>query len=83
MALTVHIGCPLISGMAKTPKRKAAAKPAVKLIGRRRPIALTLPPELVDEIDAVAAKESRSRVMMIEIAVRQFVRSYQHRSAAA
>jgi predicted transcriptional regulator len=37
----------------------------------------------VDEIDAVAAKESRSRVMMIEIAVRQFVRSYQRRSAAA
>jgi len=61
---------------------EAAAKPAVKLIGRRRPIALTLPPELVDEIDAVAAKESRSRVMMIEIAVRQFVQSYERRTAA-
>lgn len=82
MVLTLHIRCRLMSGMAPTPKRKAAAKPAVKLIGRRRPIALTLPPELVDEIDAVAAKESRSRVMMIEIAVRQFVQSYERRTAA-
>jgi ribbon-helix-helix CopG family protein len=82
MVLTLHIRCPLMSGMAPKSKRKAAAKPAVKLIGRRRPIALTLPPELVDEIDAVAAKESRSRVMMIEIAVRQFVQSYERRTAA-
>jgi metal-responsive CopG/Arc/MetJ family transcriptional regulator len=68
--------------MASSPKRKAPAKPAVKLRGRRRPIALTLPPELVDEIDAVAAKESRSRVMMIEIACREYVQAHQRRSVA-
>ena len=72
-----------MAGMASSPKRKAAAKPAVKLRARRRPIALTLPPELVDEIDAVAAKESRTRVMMIEVFLRQSVQSYRRRDTAA
>ena len=62
--------------MTTTPKRKPSAKPAPKLHGLRRPISLTLPPELVDEVDAIAATEDRTRVKVIEIAVREFVRSY-------
>ena len=61
-----------------TPKRKAAAK----LRGQRYPISLTLPPDLVTEIDAIAATEDRSRIKMIEIACRQFVQTYQRRPAA-
>ena len=68
-------------GMARTPMPKR--KPAPKLRGLRRPIALTLPPELVEEIDAQAAKESRSRVMMIEIACREYVQAHRHKAAAA
>jgi metal-responsive CopG/Arc/MetJ family transcriptional regulator len=69
--------------MAQTPKRKPAVAPAPRLHGLRRPIALTLPPELVDELDAIAAAEDRTRVKTIEIACRQFVRAYRHKAAAA
>ena len=70
--------------MARTqaPKRKAAATPAVKLRGSRRPLAISLPPDLVDEIDVVAAQESRSRTSLIEVVMRDYVRTYQRRSAA-
>jgi hypothetical protein len=57
------------------------AKPAAKLRGKRQPITFSLPPDLVAEIDAIAAEESRSRARMIEIGMRQFVRDYR-RSAA-
>jgi metal-responsive CopG/Arc/MetJ family transcriptional regulator len=69
--------------MAHTPKRKLASQPAPKLHGLRRPIALTLPPELVDELDAIASAEDRTRVKTIEIACRQFVQAYRRRPAAA
>lgn len=69
-----------MDGMARTPVSKR--KPTPKLRGKRQPIALTLPPDLVAEIDAVAAAEDRSRVKMIEIACRQFVQSYRHKAAA-
>ena len=68
--------------MAPTPKRKSPATPAVKLRGKWFPVSILLPPDLVADIDAVAAKESRSRARMIEVACRQFVQSYQRRSAA-
>ena len=69
--------------MAHTPKRKPAAKPAPgpKLHGLRRPIPLTLPPELADEIEAIALAEDRPRGKVIEIACRQFVQSYGRKSA--
>jgi metal-responsive CopG/Arc/MetJ family transcriptional regulator len=66
--------------MARIPTKRG--KPAPKLRGNRRPIALTLPPELVDEIDAVAAQESRTRVMMIEVACREYLRNHQRRTTA-
>jgi hypothetical protein len=41
-----------------------------KLHGRRQPIALALPPELVLEIDARATREARSRANMIELLIK-------------
>ena len=67
---------------SQAPKRKAPAKSTVKLRGSRRPLAISLPPDLVDEIDAVAAQESRSRTSLIEVVMRDYVRNYRQRSAA-
>ena len=59
------------------------AKAAPKLRGHRRPIAFTLPPEIIAGVDAVAAEEDRSRAKMIEIILRQYLqRREQHRQAA-
>ena len=58
------------------------AKPAPKLRGKRQPLTFTLPPDLIAEIDAVAAAEDRSRAKMIEIGMRQFVQNYNRRQAA-
>jgi metal-responsive CopG/Arc/MetJ family transcriptional regulator len=65
------------------PKRKAAGKPAPKLRGQRQQVTITLPPDLVADVDAIATKESRSRARMVEVVLREFVQSYQRRSAAA
>lgn len=43
----------------------AAREP--KLRGRRKPLTLTLPPDLIAAVDAVAASERRSRASMIEM----------------
>lgn len=67
--------------MARIPTKRG--KPAVKLRGERFPLSLTLPPELVAEIDAIAKAEDRSRAKVIEIGMRQFVQSYQRGRAAA
>ena len=51
----------------------AAAKepqPERKLRGRKAPLTVTLPPDLIDAVDAVAAKHDRSRAKMIEILLR-------------
>jgi hypothetical protein len=60
------------------------AQPARKLRGRKQPLALTLPPDLIAAVDAIAAEEDRSRAKMIEIALRRFVqeRMAQGREAA-
>jgi hypothetical protein len=47
------------------------AKPTgPKLRGRRQPIALALPPELIVELDAMASAQERSRAKMLEILLR-------------
>jgi metal-responsive CopG/Arc/MetJ family transcriptional regulator len=67
----------------RTPRAKRkASKPPAKLHGQRQPLAVTLPPELIVEIDAIAARESRSRARLVEVVMREFVQSYQRRSAA-
>jgi len=58
------------------------AKPAPKLRGKRQTITFGLPPDLIAEIDAIAAEESRSRARMIEIGMRQFIRDYRRGAAA-
>lgn len=57
------------------------AKPAPKLRGKRQPIAFTLPPELIAEVDTVAAEEKRSRVKMIEFILEDFLRNRQRQAA--
>jgi hypothetical protein len=58
------------------------AKPTPKLRGKRQTITFGLPPDLIAEIDAIAAEESRSRARMIEIGMRQFIRDYRRDAAA-
>jgi hypothetical protein len=59
------------------------AKPIRSLRGRRAPITLTLPPDLIDAVDAIAAEEERSRAKMIELALRGFVQERMARRTAA
>jgi hypothetical protein len=63
--------CHCLGAMPRT-RLKAVPEPkkTPMLRGRRQPIALTLPPDLVVEVDARAAKEDRSRNKMIELLLR-------------
>ena len=67
--------------MARTsaPKRKVpSTKPDTSL----QAVLLRLPRPLVAEIDAIATKESRSRLKQIEVVLREYVQSYGRRAAA-
>jgi metal-responsive CopG/Arc/MetJ family transcriptional regulator len=66
--------------MARTPTPKR--KPAPKLRGIRQPLAISLPPELVAELDAIAAGLERSRVKVIEFACREYVQANRPKAAA-
>lgn len=46
------------------------AKPARLMRGKKALISLTLPPELLEQVDALAADEDRSRAWMIADLVR-------------
>ena len=59
------------------------ARPERKLRGRKMPLALTLPPDLIDAIDAIAAAEDRSRAKMIELVLRWYVEERAARKTAA
>jgi len=59
------------------------ARPAPKLRGRKLPLTLTLPPDLIEAMDAIAAREDRSRAKMIEIALRRFVQENATQRSAA
>ena len=63
----------------------AAQKPptTAKLRGRKRLLTLTLPPDLVETIDAIAAEEDRSRAKIVEYALRQYAQGHRRREAAA
>ena len=45
------------------------AQPERKLRGRKAPITLTLPPDLITRIDAAAARHRRSRASLMEVAL--------------
>lgn len=61
------------------------ARPERTMRGNKRPLAFTLPPDLIDAVDAIAAEEDRSRAKMIEIILRRFVQEHatQRKTAAA
>ena len=66
---------PKQSAKAETFTDKAPdAKPTYRFKGKRRPIAMTLPPEIVDGMARVAARRDHSRAKMIEIVLRDFLR---------
>lgn len=65
--------------MARTTTTKRGKPAAPKLRGTKQPLAISLPPELVAQIDEIAAAEERSRAKVVEFACRQFVQSYQRR----
>jgi hypothetical protein len=48
-----------------------AAQP--KLRGRKKPITLTLPPDVLEQFDAAAAQERRSRASMLEVVMRDWL----------
>jgi len=70
--------------MSRTPprKRKALAKPAGKRPVQWQGVLLRLPPELVAEIDEIAAADRRPRSTMMEIMLTEAVQRYRQRSAA-
>jgi hypothetical protein len=59
------------------------AQPVRTMRGNKRPLAFTLPPDLIDAVDAIAAAEDRSRAKMIEIILRRFVQEHAARKVAA
>ena len=58
------------------------AKPERKLRGRKAPITLTLPPDLIERVDAAAARNRRSRASMMEVALDEWLRQDEARRAA-
>jgi hypothetical protein len=56
---------------------------ATSLRMRGRKLLLTLTPDLIDAVDAIAAVEDRSRAKMIEIALRRFVQEHAAQRTAA
>jgi hypothetical protein len=62
----------IVDAMPRT-RFKAMPEPKANtpaLRGKRQQVALTLPPDLVVEVDARAAQEDRSRNKMIELLLR-------------
>jgi len=51
------------------------ARPAAKLRGRKKLYAMTLPPDLMEAVDRLAAQEDRSRAKMVEIMLRRAVQA--------
>jgi hypothetical protein len=58
------------------------AKPERKLRGRKAPITLTLPPDLIARVDAAAVRNRRSRASMMEIALDEWLIQDERREAA-
>jgi hypothetical protein len=58
------------------------AKPMPKLRGRRQPLALALPPDLLRTIDEFAVQQRRSRANLIEIILDDWVQAQRGKEAA-
>ena len=61
----------------------ALANPAPKLHGRRQPLALALPPDLLRAIDEFAVQDRRSRASLIEIILDDWVQAKRGKENAA
>lgn len=71
----------MVRAMPRETPVMVASKP-LRLRGRRQPLAVTLPPDLVEQIDALAAIEHRSRTSMLEMLVRAGLRDHRKDEAA-
>jgi hypothetical protein len=58
------------------------ARPERKLRGRKAPITLTLPPELIERLDAAAGRNRRSRASMMEVALDDWLRQDEARGVS-
>jgi hypothetical protein len=58
------------------------ARREYKLRGRKQPLALNLPPDLIAKVDTVAVREERSRSKMVEMLIRLGLQHWQVREAA-
>ena len=59
------------------------AKREYKLRGKKQPLALNLPPDLIAQVDQFAAEDRRSRSNMIEIILDEYVKARVARQEAA
>jgi hypothetical protein len=59
------------------------AKREYKLRGKKQPLALNLPPDLIAQVDQFAAEDRRSRSNMIEIILGEYVKARTERQVAA
>jgi metal-responsive CopG/Arc/MetJ family transcriptional regulator len=62
--------------------RTAAKKSTATLRGRLQQVSVGLPPELVEQLEAIAARESRSRGKVIELLLRDALHQRAGRRAA-
>lgn len=59
------------------------ARPERSMRGQKRPLAMTLPPELIAEYDDIARIETRSRARMMEVALREWAAQFRAAKAKA
>ena len=59
------------------------AKREYKLRGKKQPLALNLPPDLIAQVNQFAAEDRRSRSNMIEIILGEYVKARAARQEAA
>ena len=63
-----------------SPKKKKA--PAKAAAAARPSVTLRMPADLLEQVDALAAREERPRSKVIEFACRDYVQAHQRKSAA-
>jgi hypothetical protein len=58
------------------------AQPQRAMRGKKRQLVMTLPPDLIEAVDVVAAEEERSRAKMIELLLRGALEGRTRKAAA-
>lgn len=70
MAITKPVKRSKVDAFAESAPDAARSRP---LRGRKTPITLTLPPDLIERFDAAAAEQERSRAAMLAIVMREWL----------